>query len=99
MSKGVRLMTTTKIRIEARELVREIAEKPDHEQITISVGSLKSLVKLMRDYVIIRHATNPEAEVVTALESLIEYVDFNESESVVTQGNHYFSDYPTSRDF
>jgi hypothetical protein len=83
---GVRLMTTTDIRIQARELVREIDKKSDQEQITINVGSLKGLVKLMRDYAIITHATNPEAEVAAAVESLIEYVDLNESASVVHIG-------------
>lgn len=83
MSERGKLMTTTEIRMQARELVKEIAEKPDQEQITINVGSLKGLVKLMRDYAIITHATNPEAEVTAAMESLIEYVDFNEKEAVV----------------
>lgn len=79
-------MTTTEIRMQARELVREIAEKPDQELITINVGSLKGLVKLMRDYAIITHATKPDAEVATAVETLIEYVDFNERASAVRTG-------------
>lgn len=86
MSKGVWLMTNIELRMQARELVREIAAKSDQELITIDAGSLKNLIHLMRDYAIITHATNPEAEVETVMESLIEYVDFNESASAARKG-------------
>jgi len=79
MNDEVIFMTTAEVRTKTRELVREIAQKSDQEVITLNAGSIKDLVKLMRDYAIITHATPPETEAAAAVESLINYVDANES--------------------
>ncbi|MFU1795050.1 hypothetical protein ACM1RC_14380 [Paenibacillus azoreducens] len=70
-------MTTVEVRTQTRELVRVLAEKEDHEVLTLNVRTLKSLVELMRDYAIITHASGPELEVAAAVEKLIDYVDLN----------------------
>jgi hypothetical protein len=70
-------MTTVEARTQTRELIRTIAEKKDHELLTLNVRTLKSLVELMRDYAIITHASGPESEVAAAVERLIDYVDLN----------------------
>jgi hypothetical protein len=70
-------MTTVEVRTQTRELLRVIAEKEDHEILTLNVRSLKNLVELIRDYAIITHASAPESEVAAAVEKLIDYVDLN----------------------
>jgi len=49
-------MTTAEVRSQAKELVRVIAEKDDHEVLTLNAGSLKGIVESMRDYAVITHA-------------------------------------------
>lgn len=73
------LVTTMEIRKQAQLLVREIAQKSDQELITIDAGSLKGLIGLMRDYAVLTHATNSDAEMTTVVDSLIDYVDINDN--------------------
>ncbi|QQE79168.1 hypothetical protein [Alicyclobacillus sp. SO9] len=75
-------MTTVKVRAEARELIRTIAQKEDHETLTLDVRSLKNLVELLRDYAIITHASDAQSEVAVAAEKLIDYVDLNDEPDI-----------------
>lgn len=70
-------MTTAEVRSQARALVKVIAEKDDHEVLTLNARSLKGLVELMRDYAVITHASDPDTEVAAAVDKLIDYVDLN----------------------
>lgn len=81
MNGGMRLLTTVEDRAEARALVRAIANKDDHEVLTLNVRSLKGFVELMRDYAVITHASDPHSEVTAAIEKLIDYVDLYTSSS------------------
>lgn len=78
---GGSLVTTMEIRKQAQMLVREIAQKPDQELITIDAGSLKGLIGLMRDYAVLTHVTNSDAEITTVVDSLVDYVDINDKKA------------------
>lgn len=82
MSGGGKLLTTSEVRAQARELVRIIAEKDDQDELTIGVRSLKDFVELMRDFAIITHASDPNSAVAVAIEDLIDYVDLNAQPTV-----------------
>lgn len=82
MNKGGKLLTTLEDRTQTRELIRIISEKDDNENITIKVRSVKSLVKLVRDYAIITHASDPLSEFAVAVDKVIEYVDLNDRSAV-----------------
>lgn len=79
MIKGVGLLTTLEVRRQAKEFALNILAKPDHEEVTLSAHMIKELMHLMRDYAVITHATDREAEVAAAVEQLIHYIDINES--------------------
>ncbi|MDU4698359.1 MAG: hypothetical protein E6Y08_21320 [Paenibacillus sp.] len=83
---GGSLVTTMEIRKQAQLLVREIAQKPDQELITIDAGSLKGLIGLMRDYAVLTHATNSDAEMTTVVDSLVDYVDINDNSASYRSG-------------
>ncbi|MCQ6561775.1 hypothetical protein [Paenibacillus mendelii] len=74
----VRLMSTVMDREKVRHfsmMFEDFAGMPEEEEITVRISDLKAFMNVMRDYAIMTHISDSDAEAATALARVADYVD------------------------